>query len=59
MFRLLGDEMGFRVGRLVGVEVGLRHSGQQLGSGLGFHGGETVGWGGLCLSTSRSRPSCL
>ena len=36
--------MGFRVGRLVGVEVGLRHSGQQLGSRVGVYGSGAVGW---------------
>jgi hypothetical protein len=35
-FGFLADQLGFMVGPLVCAEVGLRHLGQQLGSGLGF-----------------------
>jgi hypothetical protein len=42
-FGFLGDQMGFRVGPLVGVEVGLRHLGKQLGSRVGVDGSGTVG----------------
>jgi hypothetical protein len=36
--------MGFGLGSLVGVEVGLRQSGKQLGSRVGVYGSLTVGW---------------
>jgi hypothetical protein len=42
-FGFSGDWMGFGLGSLMGVRVGLRHLGKQLGLGLGFYGGEAVG----------------